>query len=129
HSRVLVDGVPMGDAMGTGRMVDFTLLGRLNNIDRIEVLKGPHSTLYDSSAMGGVVQIITKKGQKEPETVLGFEAGSHDTFTTTLSTSGRTDSFQYSLAGLIENSGGYDQTEWSKIEADKDKDRYKNRLL
>ncbi len=129
NSLVLVDGVPMGDAMGTGRMVDFTLLGRLNNIDRIEVLKGPQSTLYGSSAMGGVVQIFTKKGQKEPETVLGFEAGSHDTFATTLSTLGRTDSFQYSLAGLIENSGGYDQTEWSKIEADKDKDRYKNRLL
>ncbi|MDG9729573.1 TonB-dependent receptor [Ignatzschineria sp. RMDPL8A] len=132
HSLVLVDGVPMGDAMGTGRMVDFTLLGRLNNIDRIEVLKGPQSTLYGSSAMGGVVQIFTKKGQKEPETVLSLEAGSRETIRTTLSTSGGFERFSYAIAGSVENQRGIDVTSNDdplKPEKDFDKDRQKNRVL
>lgn len=132
HSLVLVDGVPMGDAMGTGRMTNFVLLGNLTNIDRIEVLKGPQSTLYGSNAMGGVVQIFTKKGQKEPETVLSLEAGSRETIRTTLSTSGGFERFSYALAGSVENQRGIDVTSNDdplKPEKDFDKDRQKNRVL
>lgn len=53
HVLVLVDGHPTG-ATGLGSM------GALA-IERIEVLKGPASSLYGSSAMGGVINIITKK--------------------------------------------------------------------
>ncbi len=130
HTLVLVDGVPVGDAMGAGRSVDFANFGRLLNIDRIEVLKGPQSTLYGSSAMGGVIQLFTKKGGT-PQTNLHFGGDTNNTFTTSAATSGTVNQFRYSLAGLMERSKGIDATEDypGKLDKNRDKDRYKNRQL
>lgn len=55
---VFVDGVRMNSPTAGG--FDFANL-TTNNIERVEILRGPQSTLYGSSAMGGVVNIITKK--------------------------------------------------------------------
>ncbi|MCC9138210.1 TonB-dependent receptor [Pontibacter silvestris] len=68
---LLVDGRPAGT----------TNLATINpsNIDRIEVLKGPASALYGSQAMGGVVNIITKKSQGSVKTSLFAEYGSFET--------------------------------------------------
>ncbi len=130
HTLVLVDGVPIGDPMGTGRAVDYTLLGNLTNIERIEVLKGPQSTLYGSSGMGGVVQLFTKRGG-DPKTSLGLEAGTESTYRATLSSSGMKDRLSYSFAGSIENSHGIDATvdQVDKSEKDRDRDHYRNRIL
>ena len=76
HVLVLVDGVKMGSAtLGSVAWADLPL----DNVERIEVVRGPRSSLYGSEAIGGVVQIFTRKGGKgfQPQITLG--AGSHDT--------------------------------------------------
>ena len=61
---VLIDGVRLNDPSSPD---DQAILGDLlvNNIDRIEVLRGPQSTLYGSDAVGGVVDTFTKRGRRD----------------------------------------------------------------
>ncbi|MDB5262952.1 MAG: Outer rane cobalamin receptor protein [Adhaeribacter sp.] len=60
---ILVDGIRVTDPSGVNNALDLSELA-LTNIDRIEIVRGSHSTLYGSSAIGGVVNIITKKNNK-----------------------------------------------------------------
>jgi len=64
HTLVLIDGVRMNDPSSTGGEVDFSNVV-LDNVERIEILRGPQTALYGSDALGGVIQIITKKGQRQ----------------------------------------------------------------
>ncbi|MEO6165884.1 MAG: TonB-dependent receptor [Chitinophagales bacterium] len=65
---IMIDGVPISDPSSTNNAVDLNELP-LSNIDQIEIVRGSHSTLYGSAAIGGAINIITKKEQ-EP----GFHA-------------------------------------------------------
>ena len=76
HTLVLVDGVEFRDATQTGANADLRNL-TTDNIERIEVVRGPQSVLYGSDAIGGVINIITKKGQKKPTGYVSVEAGSY----------------------------------------------------
>ncbi|MFO0793901.1 MAG: TonB-dependent receptor plug domain-containing protein [Candidatus Brocadiaceae bacterium] len=67
---VFVDGVRMNSP--TTGAFDFANL-TTDNIERVEILRGPQSTLYGSDAMGGVVNIITKKGDGDTKVTLGTE--------------------------------------------------------
>lgn len=71
HSRnytlLLIDGLPAG----TNNLATIPT----NTIDRIEVVKGPYSVLYGSDAMGGVINIITKKNSEETSGNVGFSVG------------------------------------------------------
>ena len=76
---VLIDGIPVGDPSATDGSFNFAYLDT-ENIDRIEVLKGPQSTLWGSDAIGGVVSITTKRpGEGLSGSVFG-EYGSFNTF-------------------------------------------------
>ena len=72
HSRsytlLLIDGKPAG----TTNLATIDL----NNVEQIEIVKGSYSVLYGSDAMGGVVNIITKKGGAIPEGHVSVESGS-----------------------------------------------------
>ena len=76
---VLIDGIPVNDPSSPGGGFNFARVDTAN-IERIEVLKGPQSTLWGTDAIGGVVSITTK----EPERGFGGSAfaeyGSFDTF-------------------------------------------------
>ena len=61
HLLVLIDGVRYGSSTAGAPVLDNI---PLSGIERIEVLKGPASGLYGSDAVGGVVQIFTKRGVK-----------------------------------------------------------------
>lgn len=60
---ILIDGVRITDPSAINNSIDVSELS-LANISRIEIVRGSHSTLYGSSAIGGVVNIITKKAEK-----------------------------------------------------------------
>jgi len=73
---VLVDGVRFNSP--SNGLVDFGTLG-VENIERIEVLRGPQSALYGSDALGGVINIITRRGGGEFRTGGSFEFGNYST--------------------------------------------------
>jgi vitamin B12 transporter len=63
HTVIMIDGVRITDPSNVNNAVDLTELS-LSNVDRIEIVRGAHSTMYGSSAIGGVINIITKKNAK-----------------------------------------------------------------
>jgi vitamin B12 transporter len=93
---VLIDGVRIGNPSSTDGSVDFGNLSVVD-IERIEVLRGPQSALYGSDAMGGVINIITRKGGKTPHRSVTVEAGSYGTISTRATMSGGDDNWTYSL--------------------------------
>ncbi len=109
HVTVLIDGVKVNDPASVGNGFDFAHL-TTENIDRIEILRGSQSTLYGSDAIGGVVNIITKKGVGRPRVAVGMEGGSFYTFRETASVSGGTEDVDYSFAVSRTDSRGYDSS-------------------
>ncbi len=61
YTLIMMDGVPVYDATGTSSNFDLQAMMPIDNIERIEILKGSHSTLYGSDAVAGVINIITRK--------------------------------------------------------------------
>jgi len=96
HTLILLDGVELNDPMTPSRSYDLAHLS-LENIERVEILRGPQSTLYGSDAIGGVVNIITKKGKGRPKLSLSTSGGSYGTGAGTAGLSGSGDKVNYSL--------------------------------
>ena len=99
-----------------GRPVPANLAGlynietmSLDNVERIEVLRGPAASLYGGKTLGGVINIITRsgKGLKKPETTLSFEAGSYGSFRESLGTRGAAGIYDWSLELSRQNTQGY----------------------
>ncbi|MDD2944038.1 MAG: TonB-dependent receptor plug domain-containing protein, partial [bacterium] len=76
---VLLDGAELNDPGSPARGFNFANL-TTDNIERIEILRGAGSPVYGSDAMGGVINIITKRGKPGASTVVSAEAGSYGTF-------------------------------------------------
>jgi vitamin B12 transporter len=99
HTQVLLDGIPVNQGLqGAFNFADFTT----ENIDRIEIVRGPQSTLYGPRALAGVIQIFTKRGNGDPSGEFSLEGGSNNTIRGTLTSSGSEKQFDYSvgLSGL-----------------------------
>jgi outer membrane receptor protein involved in Fe transport len=73
YIQTLVDGIPVGFP-ATG--VNEWIYASLEDIERIEIVRGPTSALYGGNAMGGVINIITKRGKGKPKTEVGLSYGS-----------------------------------------------------
>ena len=101
-AKVLVDGVPVNDAGGS---FDFSTLST-DNLDRIEIVRGPASVLYGSDAMAGVVQLFTRSGNAAPSAELSARRGGFATMDADGSVRGRSDAFTYSLAGARHSTDG-----------------------
>ncbi len=96
HVLILMDG----HRIGTGNMAKLLP----DMVERIEIIKGPASALYGAAAMGGVVNIITKKGAEEIKTTLKQELGSFGYKKTSLSSGGGVnDWFGYQIAVSYED--------------------------
>ena len=75
YTKVLIDGVPVNSAGGA---FDFGHL-TTDNIDRIEIVRGPASVLYGADAVAGVVQIFTRRGTTTPSASLSARGGTYGT--------------------------------------------------
>ena len=102
YVRVLVDGVPLNDAGGFIDLANFTT----DNIDRIEVVRGPASVLYGSEAVTGVIQLFTKRGAGPASWRALAGGGTHGTRRAELGISGGTNAMQYSLTGAHHATNG-----------------------
>ena len=93
HTQVLLDGIPINQGLqGAFNFADLTT----DDIDRIEVVRGPQSPIYGPRALAGVIQIFTKEGTGTPNVMLAAEGGSYDTFREWGQSDGKIDGFDYS---------------------------------
>ncbi|QLF92719.1 TonB-dependent vitamin B12 receptor [Pseudomonas sp. ABC1] len=104
HLLVLVDGVKVGSATdGTAALHAIPL----EQIERIEVVRGPRSSLYGSEAMGGVIQIFTRKGSGDGvKPYFSVGAGSRSSYSGTAGVSGGNGAAWYSLGIASESTDG-----------------------
>ena len=107
---ILVDGQKISEQKsmsGTAILIDPA------NIERIEVIKGPASVLYGSDAIGGAINIITKKGGKKAFEADGSVAwnGAGHGWSESLSLGGKVGRFQYRLSGAYQSENDLDTPE------------------
>ncbi|MFA5530058.1 MAG: TonB-dependent vitamin B12 receptor [Thiohalomonadaceae bacterium] len=115
HTLVLVDGIKVGSATnGQVALQDIPAA----QIDRIEIVRGPRSSLYGSEAIGGVVQIFTRRTQDGFTPNASLTAGSYGTRELSVGFSGRHGASWYSLQAQGVEVDGYDA--WEPAEPDDD---------
>ena len=106
--QVLVDGVRVkSPTLGEAELSDFAP----DLIERIEVIRGPQSTLYGADAIGGVVNIITKKGKGPFTATVEQEVGNYDTLRSRGTVSGAWQFLDYALAASHLESNGQFQND------------------
>ncbi|MDU1890860.1 MAG: TonB-dependent receptor [Dysgonomonas sp.] len=106
-----VDGVPYFDRS--------TFDININDIDRIEVLRGPQGTIYGRNTMGGIINIYSKSPFRTQGTNLNLSAGNHNTYQTGVSHYGNMDNkIGYSISGNYSHSGGYFTNKLTNKKAD-----------
>ena len=101
----LVDGVPVNDPSSPGGGFNFARLDT-ENIERIEILKGPQSTLWGTDAIGGVVSIVTKAPREGFGGQVFGEYGSFNTFRGGASLGGASETGDFRLAAVRVSSDG-----------------------
>ncbi|HYN78023.1 MAG TPA: TonB-dependent receptor, partial [Lamprocystis sp. (in: g-proteobacteria)] len=102
---VLVDGVKVGSAtLGTSPWADLPI----QQIERIEVVRGPRSSLYGSKAIGGVIQIFTRRGGGDLTPRVTIDAGSFETAAISGGISGGGERGWFNLSGDFAQSSGFD---------------------
>ncbi|WP_028103064.1 TonB-dependent receptor domain-containing protein [Pseudoduganella violaceinigra] len=118
---VLVDGVRIASASSGAAAWNAIPLGA---VDHIEVVYGPLSTLYGADAIGGVVQVFTKKGQGGMALDASLLAGSYGTRAGTAGIAGSAAAFSYALHAGKERSDGFSATLPGSTSYNADKDGY-----
>lgn len=79
QTQVLLDGIELNNPASPNRGFNLTTL-TLENVDRIEIIRGPQSMIYGSDAIGGVINIISKQAKKGVHMSAMTEAGSYSSF-------------------------------------------------
>jgi vitamin B12 transporter len=106
HILVLIDGIKVGSATTGTTPFEFI---PIDQIERVEIIRGPQSSLYGSEAIGGVIQIFTRKGNKDetPKVTLEAGGGSYDTAKTSGTVSGSWNNSWYNLGASHFNTQGF----------------------
>lgn len=134
HVLVLVDGIRMGSAtLGTTAFQDLSV----DQIERIEIVRGPRSSLYGAEAIGGVIQIFTRKGYGKDNKLkpyLSVGGGTYNTFKVSGGLSGGNDKGWFNFSGAELYTGGINACQGRPLEFggggcytfDPDHDQYSN---
>ncbi len=97
YTVILINGSPVYDPSSPTNAFDMNLIS-LEMIERVEILKGGHSTLYGSDAVAGVINIITKKPENQPlHLSAGLAGGSYNTYKGNVGLAGKVHQTSYSL--------------------------------
>ena len=97
HTKFLLDGIPLNDPGNATRSYDLSAF-QADNIERIEIVRGPQSLVYGSDALGGVVNIITKRGDGPAQARLHVSGGSFGTVSELLAVQGGDERVYYSVS-------------------------------
>jgi vitamin B12 transporter len=108
HTVVLINGIRIGSATNSRASLQHI---PVSQIERIEVVRGPRSTLYGSDAIGGVIHIFTRKGSEEQQGQVSLEGGSLGSYDVQAAISGALGKSYYSLAGSLLETEGFDVME------------------
>jgi len=123
YSTVYIDGVKMSDPSSNDN--SFYMTNIMNSdIERVEILKGSQSSLYGSGAIGGTINIITKKGEKNKTKNINILNGSNGTVNTNASFSGSKGNSTY-YVGLTK----FDTDGISAMNDNNEKDGYTNESI
>nr|VFK79480.1 MAG: vitamin B12 transporter [Candidatus Kentron sp. SD] len=119
HVLVLIDGVKVGSA--TSGTTSFQHIP-IEQIERIEIARGPRSSLYGSEAVGGVIQIFTRKGGGRTKPFFSIGYGAHHTYDITAGISGGGERGWYNLSISGVDTKGFD----AKATEEPDDDGYRD---
>jgi vitamin B12 transporter len=124
---VLVDGVRLGSAtVGTTALEQIPL----EQIERVEILRGPASSLYGADAVGGVIQIFTKRGSGAPSVSASAGYGTYGTFIGALGGAGQVGNARFALRAGYERSSSFSAiANPQNLLYDPDNDGYRNANL
>ncbi|MCR8922504.1 TonB-dependent receptor [Dasania sp. GY-MA-18] len=125
HTLFLIDGVRVGSATLGSTAVEY-LDPEL--IERIEIVRGPKSSLYGSDALGGVINIITRQANANQPLLIKAAVGNHNTSEASASLGHKGENYQANLTASYVYTGGYDFTEDKTAPSDDD-DAYRQRSL
>jgi len=121
HTLVLIDGVEVNDPAISA--FDFSNLLNIE-IERIEILRGPQSALWGSDAIGGVINIITRRGDGPTRVSASLEGGSFQTGQASVSVNGAAERTHYSFGATLLDSEGFSMSPLGS-----EKDGYRNLTL
>ncbi|HAO75654.1 MAG TPA: TonB-dependent receptor [Pseudomonas sp.] len=122
---VLVDGQRIASATSGFARLDYLAI---DNIERVEVIRGPRSSLYGADAIGGVIQIFTRGGKPGINPEVRLAAGSDQTFQRSLSLAAGTEQTRVHLGASLDERDGFDITRDNRG-ADRDNDGQRNKAL
>ena len=123
YSTVYIDGVKMSDPASSDNSFYMENIMK-NSIERVEILKGTQSSLYGSNAIGGTINIITKKGNEGHNSNFEVETGSNNTRNVYYSVDGANDKMNYYLGLNRFLTGGI-----SAMNHNDENDKYRNEGL
>jgi vitamin B12 transporter len=104
HILTIIDGVPVGSA--TAGTMAFEYLP-VDQIERIEIVRGPRSSLYGADAIGGVIQIFTRKAEAKQRASIEVGYGTDNTNKLNAHYSNGNEKTQYHLGFNLFNTDGY----------------------
>lgn len=123
NTLILIDGIPVNDASQISGEYNITAIP-IDQIERIEILKGGNSTLYGSDAVAGLINIITKKGAGRLSANLLATAGTYNSYKQVLGLNGQIGNTSLSISASNFDSKNFSTAAPGKGETDFDNDGF-----